>query len=281
MLTPPRVGAFSLEALLVSSRNGDVYRAKSPQGEALAVRTSSKLTARDPVLRERFLRGARAAIRARSPHLVRIHDVGLDMETGLLWCAMDLVEGETLQTRLKGGALDTGFALSVCTQVSWALGALHGIGVVHRNVKPANVMLSRGRGFELCATLVGMGLVKMSAEAPGEELTSRGAVLGTPTYLAPEALSDSSQADLSADVYSLGVMLYETMYGKLPFAGSSVIDQLVAKTSGMPPMHGGPKPVTDLLAGMLQPDRKDRPTIGQVAEVLESASEDTRTDIRP
>jgi serine/threonine protein kinase len=124
-----------------------------------------------------------------------------------------------------------------------------------------------------------MGLVKPLEQDKGVELTSRGAVIGTPAYLAPEGLVDSTQVDETADVYSVGVVLYELLSGTLPFPGSTVIEQLVQKQEGAKPLDTAPS-LKRLLIRMLAADRKRRPTsMNEVIDVLgESVDEQTHRD---
>jgi serine/threonine protein kinase len=188
---------------------------------------------------------------------------------------MELIEGRSLAALLgeQRGPIAPQLAIHLAKQLATALGAVHAGGVVHRNVKPANAMLTTQQGDPHFLRLVGLSLVKLSD--PGlvaDELTARGAVVGTPAYMSPEALVDSSGVDLTADVYSLGVVLHELITGRLPYGGvssRSVIDQLMAKQQGTPEIRIEPPNPTmsELLGRMLHPDRRARPQ--SMSEVLE------------
>jgi serine/threonine-protein kinase len=281
-----RVGPYRVVSTLHSGPHGSVLLADGEHGAKVAIKTVEPRFAKKHQMSERFLRGARAAASAKSPHLVKVLDVGMLIDTGHLWCAMEFIEGETLATRLErraagSRALDAAVAARLVRQVGLALQAMHRVGVVHRNVKPGNAMLTPHKGFDAHVTLVGMGLVKPAERERGEEMTSRGTVIGTPAYLAPEALVDSSMVDETADIYSLGVFLYELLAGQLPFTGPTVVAQITAKQNPMPPIATKPE-LTRILARMLAADRKRRPRkVDEVLAVLEDASEEETRRDRP
>lgn len=264
-----RYGPYQVVAELARSRHGAVYRAVGPRGEVVALKTIDPAFAAKGPDRERFLRGAKAASRVQSPHLVRIHDVGHAVETGHYWCAMDFVEGTTLASRLQRGPLPRQDVISIGAQAAQALSSLHRCGVVHRNVKPAHLILDNITQPRV--TLVGMGLVKMADEITNNEVTARGAVVGTPAYLAPEALSDSSNVDTSADLYSLGVVMYEALTGRLPYTQRSVMDLLVAKIEVPPDFTGFDPAMSRLLGRLLTADPSKRPR--DAAEIVRALSD--------
>lgn len=267
MDAPLQFGRYRVLSTLSEGRTGTVYLVAPPEEGAapMALKALAPSVTNNPVMRERFIRGARATSVVRSPHVVPISEVGVQMPSGQVWCVMERIEGRSLKEELAAGgglALAPPVALLIAKQLCAALGALHAGGVVHRNVKPANVLLTEHGQSRHFVRLVGFSLVKVHEEDNGgEELTARGAVLGTPTYMAPEALMDSSQVDQGADIYALGVVMYEMFSGRLPWGRlttRSVIDQLVAKQSELPPP--GIEPLVDqLLARMLSPDRRQRP----------------------
>ncbi|MSP61280.1 MAG: serine/threonine protein kinase [Myxococcales bacterium] len=288
-------GRYRATSVINHGRTGVVYHASFAGGaKKVALKALDPLVCNDLVLRERFIRGARATSLVCSPHLATIYEVGVQMPSGQVWCAMELIEGRSLavvlaDAQLRGDRFPQGTALHIAKQLCSALAAVHAGGVIHRNVKPANVMLATRGMDRFFVRLVGFSLVKLNeSDGTGEELTARGAVVGTPAYMAPEALVDSSQVDRTADIYSLGVVMYEMLTGRLPYGGAStrsVIDQLIAKQAGPPPL--GIEPLIDeLLTRMLSPDRALRPvTADDVLGVLAMSSLDedgpTSLDLTP
>ena len=160
----------------------------------------------------RFAREARAVARLDHPNCVRVLDHG--HADGLQYIVMEHLEGETLLTKLKDGPLPTRRALSITRQVLLALAHAHAQGIIHRDVKPENVMLVKG-GTR--AVLIDFGLASIADEAA---LTGKGICLGSPSYLAPERLLGQPH-DTRTDLYAVGVILYEMVAGIRPFAGDS------------------------------------------------------------
>ncbi len=198
---------------------GVVYRAHDPElDREVAVKhiqlaPDASRDVRDE-LEKRFRREAKAAARIHHPGVVVIHDVGTT-ETGL-YLVMELVDGESLGRRLERGVFpDRGAALEVAARAAEALAAAHRAGVVHRDVKPANILISRdGR-----VLLTDFGVARSLDEV--SELTRTGMVVGSPAYMAPEQLRGGA-VDGRADLFSLGVVLYEMLLRKRPFPAQSI-----------------------------------------------------------
>jgi len=168
----------------------------------------------DPAGRERFLREWRTASSFHHPNVVTVFDAGED--GGDLYLVMELVEGPTLADRLaRGGPMPVQDAITVATQVLAGLAAAHAAGVVHRDVKPANVLLAPSGEVKLADFGIATRL-----DAIGSSVTAVGLVVGTPGYLSPERLRGEAP-NQAADVYSVGVMLFEMLTGQLPFPGAS------------------------------------------------------------
>lgn len=198
-LSGETLGGYALLARLGSGGMGTVYRAQAPDGRSVALKVLSPLLAAEPTLRERFRREARALAKVNHPHVVRLLADG--EERGFCWYAMELVTGEDLRARLSRGPLSQAEVQLLAQQLLAALGAVHAAGLVHRDVKPANVLLCE-RGAVLCD----FGIARADT---GTTLTESAALLGSLRYMAPE--QRWGQADARSDLYSLGVLLHEAL----------------------------------------------------------------------
>jgi len=192
-----------------------VYRARDTELDLIvALKVLHPYWAADPGFTARFRQEARAAAGLRHPHVVTVHEVG--EEAGQHYLAMAFLPGRTLDKRLAEGPLPVEQAVSIVEQVAGALDEIHGRGLVHRDVKPGNIMLDDAGQ----ATLLDFGIVRA---AEGTRLTTTMAVLGTPEYMAPEQaeLEEVAGIDWRADIYALGVVAYEMLVGRPPFTGKS------------------------------------------------------------
>ncbi|MFO0694788.1 MAG: protein kinase [Polyangiales bacterium] len=177
----------------------------------VAVKTLRPELARDPVQRDRFLREARAVNRIHHPNIVEITDVG-ETEDGVVYLVMEYVPGESLLDHLAEAPFDSRRMLDIAAQIASALSRAHEMGVIHRDLKPENVLLVPEAGRELVKVL-DFGIAKIT-DAPS--LTGSQQLFGTPGYIAPEYVQ-SAKLDGRADLYSLGVLMYEMVTGVLPF----------------------------------------------------------------
>src|SRR5512132_2865845 len=216
---------------------GEVYRAEDTRlGRTIALKFLPASYQYDPDRRARFFREARAASALRSPYVAAIYDIG--EHDGAAFIAMEFVEGELLSQKLARGPLPIVDAVDVGMQVADALDEAHGLGIVHRDIKSANIMLT-DRGL---AKVLDFGLAKVSgplspdADSNGDETTTQlghatlvGVVAGTVAYMSPEQAL-GRDVDHRSDLFSLGVVIYEMLTGRLPFAGASateIIDTIV------------------------------------------------------
>lgn len=185
-----------------------------------------------PQLRERFLREARAAASLSHPNAVAVHDVGED--GGQPYLVMELVPGEGLDDVLRRGPIDPAEAVHVMDGVLAALSAAHARGLVHRDVKPSNILLTRDGQPKLAD----FGIAKALAAG---DLTTHGMVLGTPTYLAPEQAA-GRPATAASDIYSAGLVLYECLAGVPPFPGDNALSIALAHQRTPPPSLAARRP---------------------------------------
>ncbi len=208
-----QLGPYRLEAILGSGGMAVVYRARQTDGEAVALKVLFPPPGAGEEVRARFEREARTAARLRHPGIVRVLDAG--QVEGYAYLAMILIEGQTLANRLtelNSQPLDESTAADIAWQIADALYYAHSQGVVHRDVKPSNILLTPdGR-----ALLTDFG-VAQALDDPG--LTRTGHTVGTPAYMAPEQASGEQPVDGRADLYSLGVVLYQLVTGRPPFQG--------------------------------------------------------------
>jgi eukaryotic-like serine/threonine-protein kinase len=166
---------------------------------------------------ERFLREIQTAARLVHPHILPVYDSGQTM--GLIYYVMPFVKGEALSDRIeRDGALPIDHAVTTAREVADALAYAHASGVIHRDIKPGNVLLSGGAH----ACLADFGLASILAAAANRRLTVTGVIVGSPYYISPEQINGNGDVDGRADVYSLGCMLFEMLAGHPPFEGSTV-----------------------------------------------------------
>jgi hypothetical protein len=220
-MTPaPRIGTefagYRIDGLLGRGGMGVVYRAEHPRlGATVALKVMDPELALDEAFRERFVREARAAARIRHPNIIPIYDAG--EWQGDLYIAMRYIEGDDLKSVLrKGGSLSEKQTYVIGRQIASALDAAHRSGLIHRDVKPGNILVEPGPDPDSApiAYLADLGLTK-HVDAHGG-VTGSGEVLGSIDYMAPEQI-DGSQVDARADVYSLACVLFECLTGTVPF----------------------------------------------------------------
>jgi serine/threonine-protein kinase len=172
-------------------------------------------------LTERFLREAKLAATLGSPYIARVLDYGFS-ESGQPFLVMDYVEGRTLKARIASGAAAPDEALRLCRELLTALVEVHRAGIVHRDVKPANILLVKDDAGIEHVKLIDFGIAKRVDNADAEaDLTRSGEVLGTVSYMAPEQLARATAVDQRADVFAVGVVLYEMLSGRRAFEDSA------------------------------------------------------------
>jgi len=221
-----RFGDYQIDSLIGVGGMGKVYKAAAPDGTPVALKIVKKDLARDETFRRRFRREARIAQTVRNPHVVPVRDTGeLD---GIPYMAMQFIDGRALDQKLKAeGRLDLLTTVKICAEVADGLQALSDAGMVHRDVKPENILLDRsGKAY-----ITDFGLAK---DRDGTVLTRPGQPLGSMDYMPPEQIRGEPVTG-AADIYSLGCVVFECVNGRPPFADRDGLRVLWAHLQDEPP----------------------------------------------
>lgn len=263
---------------------GEVYRVRDLRlGREVALKVLPSNRLAGPVRRGRFLREAQAASALNHPNIVTIHEI--ETADGIDFIVMELVSGRTLDAVVPRQGMPLSEALPIAIALADGLAAAHGSGVVHRDFKPANVMLTR----EGVAKILDFGLAKLEEADPADEnastldgpsaLTHPGVVVGTPAYMSPEQAAGRT-VDARTDIFSFGVVLYEMITGRRPFSGRSTAESLAALANEQP------RPPSELVADLprdleriilrclrKQPERRFQSMLDVKVELLEVQEE--------
>jgi eukaryotic-like serine/threonine-protein kinase len=243
-----RLGPYEIVAAIGAGGMGEVYKARDPRlDRAVAIKILPASLASDPQFRERFDREARAISQLTHPHICTLYDVGEGVGTAFL--VMEYLEGETLEQRLKKGAMPLAEALTITIQIADALSFAHRHGIVHRDLKPGNVMLTKGH-----AKLLDFGLAKTDGTGAAAadlsmlpttpaNLTAQGTILGTFQYMSPEQL-EGQEADARSDIFAFGALVYELVSGRKAFEGRSHASLIAAILEHGPPALTSLQPLT-------------------------------------
>src|SRR5438034_1175659 len=213
--------SFTLEGEIGRGGMGVVYRARDERlKRGVAVKVLPPELAFREEIRIRFLREAETAARLSHPHIVPIHSVG-EGPDGLVYIVMAYVDGESVAAKLKRrGQLPSEEARRIMLETADALGAAHALGIIHRDVKPDNILLEGSRGR---VVVTDFGIAKALSSTTGSAtLTATGVAIGTPHYMSPEQAAGDREIDGRSDIYSLGVVSYQMLTGELPFQAPTV-----------------------------------------------------------
>jgi serine/threonine protein kinase/Tfp pilus assembly protein PilF len=236
--------------------------------------------------RERFMREARAAAALRHEHIATVYQFGMRVETGQYFYAMELIEGETLEDRVRrAGPLDARTTIQIAQQVTSALVAAEKQGLVHRDLKPANLMLVSPEGEtnnrKLLVKIIDFGLAKAIHTATDPKSLTHDRFVGTPAFASPEQFEHSA-LDVRSDIYSLGETLWFALTGKTPFSGRTVEDICSAQKSNVRPVEQlktahVPSRLRSLLESMLAFEPASRPGTQELATRLQRCSPEVRS----
>jgi eukaryotic-like serine/threonine-protein kinase len=274
---------YLIEARLSEGGMGTVYRARHlSMDRPVAIKVMRQGLGEDEAARIRFQREARAAVRLQHPNAVAVTDFG-DAGDGCVYIVMELLEGRTLREILvKEAPIETARAISIMLQASDAVAAAHEAGIIHRDLKPSNILVTQSADAPATVKVFDFGVAKLAPHTLGEDdpaitLRQAGALIGTPRYMAPEQYNGNGLTP-AADVYSLGVILYEMLTGMAPFTGSTPIE-IAAKHVSDPPhaprqiVAAIPEDVERVVLHALEKDAVDRPPDAAAfrRELLETA----------
>ncbi|MFO0573109.1 MAG: HEAT repeat domain-containing protein [Polyangia bacterium] len=283
------VGDYKLTGILGEGGMGIVYAAEHL---TLGSRTACKVLRREvmdnPDAVARFLQEARLISRVRHRNLIDIFDAG-ELPDGRLYYIMEYLKGQPLQDRIAAGPRLT-FAeiVHLLRQIGAGLQAAHGAGIVHRDLKPANIFLVAQPGAPPLVKVVDFGVAKvLNMSGPQAKLTRTGTLVGTPHYMAPEQINGRS-VDARADVYALGVILYELCTGQVPFPGDMLGDVVIGHIQKPVPLpapaqlpSGAPSGLVDVLLKALAKSPDDRyPGVHALIEDLERLARGEQTTAR-
>jgi serine/threonine-protein kinase len=246
-------GRYRLEEARGGGGMAQVYRAIDQTLEReVAVKLINPELRADPEFDARFQREARIASRLSDPHIVVVHDFGIDQEHGP-YLVMEYLRGQTLRERLRAeGPLPLRAAIQLGGQLLLALLHAHNKGIVHRDIKPDNVFILNQSGVRLHVRVLDFGIARIyhgDEAGLAEPLTQPGAVLGTPRYMAPEQLAGQA-VDARADLYSAAMLIHEALTAKLPFVSGKTLAQLCPEATAQ---------LCTLIEQCLKPNPNDRP----------------------
>ncbi len=275
LLTGTRLGTYEVLELLGRGGMAEVYKGRHPRlDRTVAIKILPPTLAAEADFRQRFEREARAVAALRHPNIVQVFDFG-DVE-GACYMVMEYIEGVDLGQHMRDhGPLTLEEARLIVRDVAAALDYAHGQRLIHRDIKPSNVMLRPQGEGGWHAILTDFGIAKIRASDTAA--TRTGMMMGTLNYMAPEQVRVSHQVDGRADVYSLGVMLYEMLVGELPFHGDNPGAIMLAHLQQPPPdpralLPSLPENVAlAILRAMAKEPEERWPTAGELCKAIESA----------
>lgn len=230
-------GKYLVEELIKRGGMGAVYRGKHVlMDKRVAIKVLRPSLAVDDHVVARFSREAKAASRISHPHAVNVTDFG-ESENGVVFLVMEYLEGQTLKEHIKShGQMSLEQVAEIVRQVAGALDVAHEQGVVHRDLKTDNIMISQTNGIEWAKVLdFGIAKIQQPEGTRDIEITAANLVIGTPQYMSPEQCSQSGPIDARSDVYSLGIITYEMLAGRVPFTGESPTVIMMKQVQDEPP----------------------------------------------
>ena len=258
-----RLGPYEVLEQLGAGGMGEVYRARDSRLERdVAIKVLPAHLAQDGQFLARFYREVRAVAALSHPNILTIHDIG--NEQGIMYAVMELLEGQTLRSRIKLAVIDWRKASKIATAIADGLAAAHAKAIIHRDIKPENIFLTTDGGVKI----LDFGLARLDARhetpQPGVPMleTQPGTLMGTVAYMSPEQVRGQT-ADMRSDIFAFGCVLYEMLMGRRPFHGPTAADTMSAILHESPPalsQSGRERPaeLDRLLQHCLQKDPSQR-----------------------
>jgi serine/threonine protein kinase len=259
-------GKYRIERIVGAGGYGRVYAARHlALDQSVAVKVLRAHAVGNPEIVKRFLREARVVARMRSEHVTRVLDVAT-LPGGPPYIVLELLEGEDLAALLdRLGPLPASEAVDHVLQVCHALAEAHALDIIHRDLKPANLFVTRAIDGTPMTKVLDFGIAKIRAESlglPHASLTKDHHLLGSPDYMSPEQLTTPRHVDARADIWSLGVTLFELVSNTLPFAGANTADTglkiMFEPPRPLPPAAGVPEGLAGVITRCLARDRAER-----------------------
>ncbi len=254
-------GRYKIESVIGQGSAGTVYKAiQELIGREVAIKVLHDYLVSDQEFIKRFTQEAKASSRLSHPNIITIYDFGVIPQGGRPYIAMDLLKGTPLSDYItENNHIPAEDALPLFKQVCGALGEAHRQGVVHRDIKPENIVLVERSGQRLFPIVVDFGIARLvQEESDVARITRTGTVCGSPTYMSPEQCM-SSKVDHRSDIYSLGIVIYETLTGEVPFLSDELVKVMAMHLSD------APKPLNEVREDMQFPPAVE----GLVAKTLE------------
>ncbi|MGD8858826.1 MAG: serine/threonine-protein kinase [Myxococcales bacterium] len=256
-------GRYKIGRRIGIGGTGVVFEARSRDGGTVAVKTLRPCFVTHPDLGRRLRREGEVARRVRHPGIIEVFDEGT-LYDGSPYIVMPLMQGEPLsRLLLRHNDLPVDIVAALASRVAAILHAAHCCGYVHRDVKPEHVLLDRSQSGDLIVHLFDFGVCSSLAAPPDERKREHGKVFGTPSYVSPEQAAGEAHIDARADLFSLGVLMFEALSGRLPFSGSTVSKLLVRIIREEAPRVSELTPsiqpaMDDIVARLLARDPEDR-----------------------
>jgi serine/threonine protein kinase len=270
--TPTYLGSYRVLDVLGEGGSACVYLGEHTLlSKKVAIKTLLPALAELPGLRARFLEEARIACSLEHPNLIRVLDFGFAIGSGP-FCVMELAAGETLAARIARGPLPLSESLEIAIRITEAVVAMHSAGIVHRDIKSENVVLTVEGGNSI-PKLIDFGI---AVRCPSGSWARDVELVGTPCTMAPEQIA-SDPVDQRTDVWALGILLFEMITGALPFpaTGRARDDFMAVLTQPPPPIERGvPQNLRDIVAACLSKEPEERPSSAQLRDRLLLARED-------